>query len=221
MGNIFACYSAGSIQVSKSSNQFNPSNQFNKPTKSEIKLDITDNIESYNNDDWSPHNFNTTEEFSLNGKYLVTRVVDIYDGDTCTCVLNIFGNYYKFTIRLAEIDTCEMKSKNSETKNLANKARLRLYELITKTSSENIDQHISRKELRDLLNCNTYLIKILCGEFDKYGRLLGSLFDISENVKPNDMSKSFNHILIREKLAYEYKGDTKLTEKQQIECLKK
>jgi len=201
MGNHIGCFKVDSVSTIELNNDLE-----NKQD------DLTKNY-------WAPHNFSNTNDFSLNGQYIVGRVVDIYDGDTITCVLNILGSFYKFNIRLAEIDTCEMKSKNENNKMFAQKARSRLYELITESQNA-LDLHISRKELRDILNKDVYLIKIMCGEFDKYGRLLGWLFNKSnELVIPSDMSNSFNHILIKEKLAYEYKGDTKLTEKQQIEYL--
>jgi endonuclease YncB( thermonuclease family) len=171
--------------------------------------------------DWSKYNFDNTKLFSLNELYLECRVVDIYDGDTCTCVLPLFDNYYKFTIRLADIDTCEMKSK-SDNKDLANKARKYLFELITKNNK--IDLHISRKDMRALLNENVYLIRILCGKFDKYGRLLGHLFKSDELDVPTIVdieNKSFNYKLINEHLAYKYEGATKLTEIQQIKFLRR
>jgi endonuclease YncB( thermonuclease family) len=174
---------------------------------------------------WSKYNFDNTNEFSLNNKYLECRVVDIYDGDTCTCVLPLFGNYYKFKVRLADIDTCEIKSNSDTNKNLANKARICLYNLVTNSisnSNTNLDSKICKKNLKALLNEKVYLIRILCGEFDKYGRLLGYLFSSDENKIPeiDDIkTKSFNYKLINEHLAYFYKGDTKLTEQEQLDIL--
>ena len=175
--------------------------------------------------DWSKYNFDT-KEFSLNGLYLLCRVVDIYDGDSCTCVLPLFDSYYKFTIRLADIDACEMNSKSDTNKELANKARICLFELVTVTNSKSklkIDPNISRKDMRALLNENVFLIRILCGKFDKYGRLLAHLFKSDELKIPTIIDiekKSFNHKLIIKKLAYKYEGATKLTEIQQIKFLR-
>ena len=77
--------------------------------------------------------------------------------------------------------------------------------------------------MRSKLNENTFLIYILCGEFDKYGRLLGWLFDSNEDNYPdsNDiLIKSYNHQLIKAGLAYFYGGKlTKFTEQEQIEYL--
>ena len=187
--------------------------------------------------EWTKYNFDNTNEFSLNDKYLECRVVDIYDGDTCTCILPLFDNYYKFKVRLADIDTCEIKSNSDTNKNLANKARICLYNLVTNTitntisnsdinsdtnTNTNLDLNLCKKNLRALLNEKVYLIRILCGEFDKYGRLLGYLFSSGENKIPkieDIKTKSFNYKLINEHLAYFYKGDTKLTEQAQLNIL--
>ena len=166
--------------------------------------------------------YENTPEFNemFNGKIMVGRVVDIYDGDTITCVINIYGSNYLFHIRLGDIDTCEMKSKNDKVKELASKARRRMYQLITKTESKsksNINVKVSRKDLRNILQLDIYLVNILCGPLDKYGRLLGWIYDISDTSCHK--SNSYNHKLIDEKLAYEYSGDTKLSELEQIKLL--
>jgi endonuclease YncB( thermonuclease family) len=166
--------------------------------------------------------YEQTTEFNkmLKDKILTGRVVDIYDGDTITCVINIFGNNLLVNIRLGDIDTCEMKSKNEKAKDLAYKARRRMYQLITKMNDGDkydIGLKTARKDVRSFLQLDVYLVNILCGELDKYGRLLGWIFDISD--KTCYKSNSYNHTLIREKLAYEYEGNTKLTELEQIDLL--
>lgn len=165
---------------------------------------------------WKEHDFNSTLEFSLNNKYLLCRVVDIYDGDTCTCILPLFGNFFKFTVRLAGIDTCEIKSKSEINKELAYKARMELFNYVTNNlgTKKNINLYATRNELRKLLNENIYLVHILCGEFDKYGRLLGWLFDPRFLI--TNTTESFNQKLIDTKLAYKYEGKTKLTEDDQV-----
>jgi len=163
------------------------------------------------------YTFDSTPEFSLNGQFLNCRVVDIYDGDTCTCVIPFCNHLYKFIIRLSDIDTCEVKSKNEKNKDLAYQARSRLYQLITKSNTI-IDKNIKRKELRNMLNKQVFIITISCGDFDKYGRLLGWLYD-KDTKLPQNVENSFNHILIKEKLAYFYQGNTKLSEEEQTEQL--
>jgi len=156
-------------------------------------------------EDLSKHNDKNTKQFNLNGKILYGRVVSIIDGDTIKVVLHIFKEYYKFTIRLNNIDTCEKTSDNSEVKELSLKAKNRLYELITdKTNYDNI---------YDELNTNTYYIWLKCTKNDKYGRILADIFINKEDTI------SLNQILINEKLAYNYKGGKKLSEKEQLSLL--
>ena len=148
-------------------------------------------------------NFKTTPAFTLEDKVFTAKVVDIYDGDTVTCAFELFYNYYKFTVRLYGIDTCELQSKNREQ---ALRARMRLYELVTRKSSKDIDLGIARKNLRTLLEESECIVVLKCGKFDKYGRLLGKLY-----ASVTD-ENSFNEILVAEKLAYPYYGDKKLTD---------
>ena len=152
------------------------------------------------------YNYNNTEDFSLNEYITYARVVDIYDGDTCTCIIPFNNKYYKFNIRLAEIDTSEIKSKDVKHKNLALFAKKKLCSLISSDFNE-LELDIKRKDLRKLLNDKCYIIKLKCGEFDKYGRLLGYLFNNINDCLDNE--KSYNYCLIRENLAYKYDGGTK------------
>ena len=71
-----------------------------------------------NNEALNNYNINNTPKFSLSllfkDELVKARVVNIYDGDTITCILPINNKYYNFKIRLAGIDTCEIKSKCEE-----------------------------------------------------------------------------------------------------------
>ena len=165
--------------------------------------------------DFSSFTFDSTFEFSLKDKYIPARIVDIYDGDTVTAVINIFNSYFKFNVRLCDIDTCEMKSHDTEAKNLAYQSRNRLFEMVTEKQIKDTDK---RKDVRKILNESVYMINLLCGEFDKYGRLLGWLYGSNNEIM--DKQYSYNHLLVKERLAYIYKGDTKLTELEQINLLK-
>jgi endonuclease YncB( thermonuclease family) len=157
-------------------------------------------------------NFNdiNTPLFSFNGVNGMSRVVDITDGDTIKAIINFKGDYYKIIVRLNDIDTCETKSKCEENKNLGIEAKKRLFNLITNKTIDSNDKKLIKQELHN----NCYLIYLKCYDFDKYGRVLG---DIYQNENDNI---SFSSILIKEKLAYVYGGKTKLTEKEQIELLK-
>ena len=157
---------------------------------------------------------NTTQSFSLNGQKLWGRVVSVYDGDTLTIALNVFSGVYKFSVRMNGIDTCEMKSKNDKNKELAKNARSRLLSLITLKDVNEMSVLTDRRKINNYLNKGMYFVWVECLDFDKYGRLLANVY-LDENSTEN-----FSQILIKEKLAYEYKGDTKMTEEEQVESLK-
>ena len=154
-------------------------------------------------------NDTNTPIFSFDGINGMSRVVDITDGDTIKAIINFKDSYYKIIVRLNNIDTCETKSKCEENKNLGIEAKKRLYNLITNKTIDTND----KKQIKQELNSNCYLIYLKCYDFDKYGRVLGDIY----HNETDDIS--FSSILIKEKLAYVYGGKTKLTEKEQIELL--
>jgi endonuclease YncB( thermonuclease family) len=153
-----------------------------------------------------------TKSFTLNGKKTFCRLVNIIDGDSLVVILPIFDDYYKYHIRINGIDTCEMKSKNPDNKTLALQARCELLNIITKN---NHDSNISKDQIKNILNSDTYILYIECKEFDKYGRLLANVY--LDNSKQISLSEH----LINKNLAYIYTGDTKLSETEQLKKLKK
>ena len=120
-----------------------------------------------------------TQYFSFCGREFMCKCISVYDGDTITVVFKPFEScvFYKFRIRLSGIDTPEMRTKNIGEKEKATEVRDFLRGLI-------LDK----------------LIKIKCGEFDKYGRLLAYVYIDDTNI---------NQLLIDKKFAYEYDGGTK------------
>ena len=144
----------------------------------------------------------STPELSINGLKSYGRLIDIYDGDTVKVILPTFGSYYKFTIRLNDIDTCEIRSKDKVLQDTAIKARDRLFELVT-TSKVN-----TKNDIKNLLESDVYLVWVECCNKDKYGRILANIY----KDKDKDTAKSFSEILLEEKLAYKYEGKTKLSD---------
>ena len=144
----------------------------------------------------------STPELSINGLKSYGRLIDIYDGDTVKVILPTFGSYYKFTIRLNDIDTCELRSKDKVLQDTAIKARDRLFELVT-TSKVN-----TKNDIKNLLESDVYLVWVECCNKDKYGRILANIY----KDKDKDTAKSFSEILLEEKLAYKYEGKTKLSD---------
>jgi len=157
---------------------------------------------------YKEHNDKNTKDFNFNDYVNYCRVINILDGDTIKVIINVFGNFYKITLRLNGIDCCETKSKNQDNKDLGIKAKLRLFNIITNKEITN-----DKKEIKKELNNNTYLIWGKFLDFDKYGRVLADIY------KNKDDTLSISEILINEKLAYYYDGKTKLTEKEQIDIL--
>jgi len=149
---------------------------------------------------------NETEFFEIDFSTTIARLVDVYDGDTITVVMKVFGNFYKFHVRLAGIDTCEMRSKCEWNRQHAIKARNRLFCLATGVE---VDGSISIKSYLDTHVTFVELTK--CGQ-DKYSRLLCRVRDVSGSI-------DFADILVEERLAYQYKGDRKLTEDEQKSLL--
>lgn len=156
------------------------------------------------------HHGSNTPYFSLKGLKTYARVIDLYDGDTITVVFDVNGYFLKFKCRLIGVDTCEIRSKNVAIKRLATLAKRRLFHLIT---NDHMDDENNKKELTKYFDDKICIIWVHCLDFDKYGRLLIDCYSSSED------EKSFSNILIDEKLAYKYDGETKLTEEQQLSLL--
>ena len=142
----------------------------------------------------------STPELSINGLKSYGRLIDVYDGDTIKVILPTFGSYYKFSIRLNDIDTCEIRSKDKILQNNGIKARDRLFELVTNIKV------ITKNDIKKTLESDVYLVWVDCCNKDKYGRVLANIY------KDNDTTKSFSEILLEEKLAYKYEGKTKLSD---------
>jgi len=152
---------------------------------------------------------NDTPIFTMNGMNTYARVVNVIDGDTLSLVIPLFDKYFKFSVRIYGIDTCEVHSNDLVIKEKGLKAKYRLIEMLSKKDVKDV-LCISRKQIIDLFNNNMSIVWIECLDFDKYGRLLANVFF-------DNKTKSIADILVSEKLAYRYDGGTKLTEEQQKE----
>jgi endonuclease YncB( thermonuclease family) len=113
----------------------------------------------------------------------IAKVVDVYDGDTITIITDVHGTYYKFKVRLFGIDCPELKpSKDIDNRDLHIKSANKVKDILTML----------------ILNRT---VKLLCKNFDKYGRLL--VVVIFEDININDF-------LLENKLAKKYDGKTKV-----------
>ena len=105
---------------------------------------------------WKYRNYNKlTKFYTLNKINVWAKIVHVYDGDTVHAVFSLpnSSTIYKYKLRLAHIDTPELRSKNIKEIKKANEA---------KKVVENM-----------ILNKIVYLE--LEGE-DKYGRILANIY---------------------------------------------
>ena len=116
--------------------------------------------------------YNDVDFFNLNGFKTWAKCVKVYDGDTGTFVFFFNNKPFKFRVRLAGIDTPEIKSNNPDEMAVGILARNKLQGLI-------YDK----------------LVFLECLRWDKYGRLLAKIY--SDNI----IQKSINQTLIDENLA--------------------
>ncbi len=139
--------------------------------------------------------------FSLDGLKTKGKIIDIYDGDTVTIAILINNEIKSFKCRLFGIDTPELKG---DTHELGIRARNKCIEYITNGNiilSPNIQY--SKENIREICETNYTLINVECGPFEKYGRLLVTLYTSSDN------KVSINQQLINHGFAKPYFGKTK------------
>jgi endonuclease YncB( thermonuclease family) len=132
------------------------------------------------------------------------KVVKVYDGDTITIAtylddLKSQQSPYKFSLRLYGIDTPELRSSSD----------------IEKKAGYFVKQKLEERILGKIVKVKLH------DKYDKYGRLLGYIYDIhegQENIQRETKeteeteepeSISINQWLIDNKYAYPYDGTTK------------
>jgi len=114
------------------------------------------------------------------------KVVRVVDGDTILCDIDLgFHVNIRKSVRLDGIDTPEKNSRVVSEREKAAKATAR-----TKYTLEN----------------KIVFIKTRLDDNDKYGRVLGYIFETKNDL---DNNQSFNDKLINEGLAYIYDGGKK------------
>lgn len=151
--------------------------------------------------DFSEHNRDNTPKFSLAGISCYARVVDVYDGDTVTCIIPFGDKYFQFACRLNGIDTSELKNKDQAQKLLAYQSRHSALQYCCPEYSLDVDA--DRKQIQDYLSKNMTTVWLQCHEFDKYGRVMIDLYR-----EPKQAVSLTQHLLSQE-LGYEYHGGTK------------
>jgi endonuclease YncB( thermonuclease family) len=118
----------------------------------------------------------------------IGRVIKVYDGDTMTIACCLHGDstverYYRFSVRLAGIDTPEMKSRNPTEKSLATAAQTALSNLV-------LHQLVTLRNVK----------------FEKYGRLLADVY-VTDNSTGKELH--VNQYMLDRGYAVYYDGGAK------------
>ena len=148
------------------------------------------------------HNMANTKKFSLNGMCTFARLIDVYDGDTITCIFPLYNNFYQFNCRVNGIDTSEIKNKNEKEKEKAYLARSCVLDYCNGKDVQ-IERHAPRKHIQEYLDKNVTVIWLKCHELDKYGRVIVDVY------KDSNYSETLTEYLLKRDLGYEYYGGTK------------
>jgi endonuclease YncB( thermonuclease family) len=123
------------------------------------------------------------EMFTLEGRVVYAKVVDVYDGDTCKINMFLHGDVLKrFTVRMMGYDSPEMKTKDTTEKKFGIRSKTVLTKLVLNK-----------------------VVKLECLEFDKYGRILGRIYLKNKEGLDFDV----NSFMISNHLGYSYEGETK------------
>jgi endonuclease YncB( thermonuclease family) len=136
--------------------------------------------------------YENTPIWSLDGKVINVKILKVYDGDTFWVALKLNGKVVRHKVRLYGVDTPELKpslslkNRDKEIK-AAKKAKNFVEELI-----------------------NNKVVEMLCGKWDKYGRLLGTIYIYEYGCLPCWYKKfSLGDMLIENRLGKPYYGGTK------------
>lgn len=139
-----------------------------------------------------------TPQFSLAGTNTLARVLDVYDGDTMTLGMVVFGKPFRFQCRIIGIDTSEMKSADPHLRRNALRARNRVLQLLGQPDVS-LDDVLSRSIIRARLDARPAIVQCTCSGFDKYGRVLVSVAASGIDVSATLLSEGLAH-------AYDGKG---------------
>lgn len=130
---------------------------------------------------------NKIQYFSFKGKKFYAKPCNIYDGDTFSICWIWKGEPIKYRCRCLGYDSPEMKPllsnpNRDKEKEMARAAKARFEQLVTSGSDG--------------------LVQVECGEFDKYGRILVTIWT-------DKQTKSINQIMLDESHGKAYAGGTK------------
>lgn len=129
---------------------------------------------------------NDIELFNFNNKEFIVKVVNIYDGDTFTGCFIYNNEIIKYKFRTLGYDSPEIKPLKSKENR----------ELEIEKAKE------ARKKFIEYSDCENNLIKVKCDKFDKYGRILATVYNRESNINVNEL-------MIKNNFGYPYYGGKK------------
>jgi endonuclease YncB( thermonuclease family) len=124
------------------------------------------------------------DDFSFTGLVCEAKVVHVYDGDTIRVTVRHNGEFQQWRARMVGYDSPEMKPRKTNPKRLEEK-RAAL-----------AAQQALKEKIGD------QVVTIHCGGWDKYGRLLITVFTRPTNENVNEWMMKAGH-------GYAYNGGTK------------
>lgn len=154
-------------------------------------------------------NISSVQPLSIKGM-ISARVVDVYDGDTITVIVPVWiasekqqqesRKMSRVNVRIAGIDTAEMRGGSTEDREMAIAARDALINLIMSSNgheNRSIENFACRKNRRAMFERDVCLVRLDASGFDKYGRVLARVLSWSVN-------DDFGNILLTRGLARKY-----------------
>ena len=156
----------------------------------------------------------TVSLYSLAGIRTQCKMVSCYDGDTVTLNMVIGGEIRQYKCRLFGIDCPEMKptldapnrilekidAVNAKAYIIGMLTDQRIPDMLPKTSTESQIRNYSTS-LDELVRNNQRCVEVVCGDWDKYGRLLVTF--------PLKSGGTVSDEMIRHGHGYSYVGGTK------------
>lgn len=129
------------------------------------------------NDDISLlENTHDYKQFSLNKIDIYAKIISVYDGDTFSAGVLYKNDFYKFTFRIANINTPEIKNDYEN----AIKSRNRFLQLAG--LDINLTNECNKKTIIDMLKKYNIIVFLKCKSFDKYGRTLCDVYSKDKSI---------------------------------------
>ena len=123
-----------------------------------------------------------TPVLGFDGQSIDAKVLQVYDGDTITVAIPFLGSMFKWKCRMIGIDTPEIRTRNDDEKRMGFMARDALRARIADT-----------------------VVRLECGKFDKYGRLLATVHAYEGDYGTNDTT-NINQWMLDQGFARSYDG---------------